>query len=668
LTQRISPGTIETMGSRQIRVGQLIAPFGPGSIYTDRRGIPQVVCGLDHWFMKVDPVYGLVSCDKPAEFDRFEPRLSALLHVDRFRTPPDYRFYKGSGDGEAPPNAMLHIPALRFPRWYRHTKTGELRRFNLHSAKIDPPAGGGRWQPVRFISVCSAGHLNEFPWQEWLECACGSNAHLVLTDRGGSELSSIRIECTSCPPGSTGRKGKSLSGTTVRPDSEQGEKSAFQMQGIACPGERPWLGEGADDRNCNEALVGALINQTNLYFPKTISAIALPDLEIQEPAVVNAKTRIEEEPEYLGIVKTLWKLGDRTGCVGMISAKLAVRGLVFDNTVLETALEAIFDKNNGSFDAHAAEIAEPEQQLLSFRRAEFNILRTKIDDPANVPHLRVVPTHVASELAPWFEKVQLVEKLRETRVFYGFDRLQQSASPLSDMPARALTQLFRNPPTNPAEQWLPAVEVFGEGIFIELSEKAVQDWRSKNSGWLNARITPAFIRRIVAVSQTIPPLGVATRDWASRYLLVHSLAHILINQVVFECGYSTASLRERLYVSQDPTAPMAAFMIYTAAGDSEGTLGGLVRLGHSDRLTDVVRRAASRASWCSADPICSENLGGQGSKLANMAACHACVLLPETSCETINEALDRALVVGTPTDPDAGFLSELVLAAMSYAE
>ncbi len=128
----------------------------------------------------------------------------------------------------------------------------------------------------------------------------------------------------------------------------------------------------------------------------------------------------------------------------------------------------------------------------------------------------------------------------------------------------------------------------------------------------------------------------------------------------FECGYSTASLRERLYVSPDSAAPMAAFMIYTAAGDAEGTLGGLVRLGRSERLGPVVRRALGRASWCSADPVCSEHLGGQGSKLANLAACHACVLLPETSCETINQGLDRAMVVGTPDAREQGFMAELL--------
>ncbi len=202
--------------------------------------------------------------------------------------------------------------------------------------------------------------------------------------------------------------------------------------------------------------------------------------------------------------------------------------------------------------------------------------------------------------------------------------------------------------------------MFGEGIYLELSEERITQWQQSNSEWLDARLDDQFVNRLNDVFQTLPPLSGANRIWASRYLLVHTLAHILINQFVFECGYSTASLRERLYISADSTAPMAGILIYTAAGDSEGTLGGLVRLGRPERLGDVVRRALSRASWCSADPVCSENLGGQGSRLANLAACHACTLLPETSCETVNQGLDRGMLVGTPDDRERGWMSKLL--------
>jgi len=328
-------------------------------------------------------------------------------------------------------------------------------------------------------------------------------------------------------------------------------------------------------------------------------------------------------------------------------------------------LQSLFDDTAAQLPAGTIQPAAPESDFVTFRRAEFNIIRNQVNDPQNVPNLRVIPTDVPEEISGWFARVNLVERLRETRVFYGFDRLEQNNAALTQMPDIAMQQLFRDPPTTPPNRWLPAVEVFGEGIYIELNEHRLAEWQTNRAAWLKDRLDDGFINRLQGVFQTLPPLGVATREWASRYLLVHSLAHILINQLVFECGYSTASLRERLYVSPDSTAPMAAFMIYTAAGDAEGTLGGLVRLGRPERLGPVVRRALGRASWCSADPGGAEHLGGQGAKLANLAACHACVLLPETSCETINQGLDRAMVVGTPDAREQGFMSELLEEAYS---
>jgi hypothetical protein len=653
------------MGNKQIRVGQLIAPFGPGSLYTDRRGVPHIVCGLDHWYMRWDQSLGLVPCENRGEFERVEPRLSSLLHIDRFCVPPDYRHVRRGTS--APPNAMLYVPAQRFPCWYRHTRTGEMRRFNLNTNRIERPAGGGRWQPVRFVSVCVGGHLSEFPWKQWIGCQCADETNFILTDRGGSELSSIRIECRSCPADSQGRRGRTLAGTTVRPDVASGEQSAFQQAGITCSGDRPWLGEGANQQQCNHPLIGALINQTNLYFPKTISAIGLPDLQPQNDSVARLKNQIEIEPT-LGVARTLWNMGNRAETVAMIQAALAGRNIDSESAQVEEALESLFNPAGAAFPSDAKTPAYPESELLAFRRAEFNVLRNEVNDPEHVPNLRVIPTSVPNELTSWITKVNLVERLRETRAFFGFDRLEQNSNTsLVGMPEAAMEQLFRNPPMQPQDRWLPAIEVFGEGIYLELDEGAVKEWQASQTDWLANRLDDGFIGRLGDVFQTLPPLGQASRDWAARYLLVHSLAHILINQLVFECGYSTASLRERLYVSIDPEAPMAAFLLYTSAGDSDGTLGGLVSLGRPERLGQLVIRALVRASWCSADPVCSENLGGQGSKLANLGACHACILLPETSCETINQGLDRALILGIPDSREHGFLSGLLEDSFSLA-
>jgi hypothetical protein len=75
-----------------------------------------------------------------------------------------------------------------------------------------------------------------------------------------------------------------------------------------------------------------------------------------------------------------------------------------------------------------------------------------------------------------------------------------------------------------------------------------------------------------------------------RYILLHSFSHALMRQLALECGYTSASIRERLYARerQREKEPMAGILPYTAAPDSEGTLGGLVRLGEPDQLRQHV--------------------------------------------------------------------------------
>lgn len=151
-------------------------------------------------------------------------------------------------------------------------------------------------------------------------------------------------------------------------------------------------------------------------------------------------------------------------------------------------------------------------------------------------------------------------------------------------------------------------------------------------------------------------------DIEPRFIMMHTFAHLLINRLTFECGYGSASLRERLYVSSNPAAPMSGILIYTAAGDSEGTMGGLVRMGKAGYLEPVIQKAIRDAEWCSTDPVCME-IGlhqGQGPDSCNGAACHNCALIPETSCEHFNRFLDRTLIVGSRDRPNLGFFSSLL--------
>src|SRR5262249_49459417 len=152
--------------------------------------------------------------------------------------------------------------------------------------------------------------------------------------------------------------------------------------------------------------------------------------------------------------------------------------------------------------------------------------------------------------------------------------------------------------------------------------------------------------------------GRTPRVITPKFILLHTLAHLLINRLSFDCGYGSSSLRERLYCdAEDRDHPMQGVLIYTASGDSEGTMGGLVRQGNPGRLENTLIRSLRAAQWCSSDPICMESTG-QGPESCNLAACHSCALLPETSCEEGNRLLDRVLVVGLPDNLDIGFFSD----------
>jgi hypothetical protein len=154
--------------------------------------------------------------------------------------------------------------------------------------------------------------------------------------------------------------------------------------------------------------------------------------------------------------------------------------------------------------------------------------------------------------------------------------------------------------------------------------------------------------------------GINLRTISPRFVLIHTLAHLLINELIFACGYSSASLRERLYVSDAPFRSMAGLLIYTAAGDSEGTMGGLVRMAKPENLWPMMANAICDARWCSTDPVCMDaGEKGQGPDSCNLAACHGCALLSETSCEEFNRFLDRGLVIGTFDDPSIGYFADL---------
>ena len=194
--------------------------------------------------------------------------------------------------------------------------------------------------------------------------------------------------------------------------------------------------------------------------------------------------------------------------------------------------------------------------------------------------------------------------------------------------------------------WLPALELYGEGIFFTLDEALLQRWEGSDA--LRNRADEFKRRYVQRAGQGIPEFEV---EVTPRFLLCHTLAHLMIHELDAEAGYPAASLKERIYCTAGKE-PMAGILIYVAVPDEEGSLGGLMELAKPDRFLRLLTGAFEAAAWCSLDPVCAEQ-EGHGPDLLNRAACHACALVPETSCAYGNVLLDRIFVKGATPDVPA---------------
>ena len=314
----------------------------------------------------------------------------------------------------------------------------------------------------------------------------------------------------------------------------------------------------------------------------------------------------------------------------------------FTPTSLARHLPAILagEVPSGS-DEVPADISEED-----YRRQEYAVLRRSVQKGYPKKDLIVTPKSLEDYdafLQNWLARISLVPKLRETRAFVGFSRVKPSQPETHE---KMFSLISRTP-----KDWLPGVVVRGEGLFLELDHKQLSDWYALHKDFIDRRVSKINS----TLSELMEQRGFGRSDIDAKFLVVHTLTHLLINQLIFDCGYGSAALRERIYCSNEDDG-MVGVLIYTAAGDSEGTLGGLVRMGEPGRFESVFRRALESARWCSSDPICIES-EGQGPDNCNLAACHACGLLPETSCEVQNKFLDRGILVGDLQNPDSGFFS-----------
>ena len=609
--------------NRPMRRSALISPWGVGAIVPFPNDESLMVAGLDMW---------RYNDKKP--FVITDERLQQRLGVAELRWPPDFR--KQNAD---PQNCNLTIPAVRFPTWYYCPFCGSMQKTTLfqqqpvcdrfewkRGRKCDRRFPARKMIPERFIVICPEGHIDDFPVAEWLHFGSGHSYHpienggkcKIRRSTGGTSasLSGVFYECT------CGAK-KNIAGATRR--------GALERIGYSCRGGKPWLGMEEDTENpCGSTEVQVVLRgATNVWFGDTKSSIYIPT-----DADLSSKRIIAILDKFFDTVNASRVDGEwnRTFI-----------DLLADNEEIdrEELYQAFVRRAEGldNLPVVNEEISEDE-----YRLAEYRVLQKTSGNDAQRFFSRNYPISMYDPVIhPFFDSISLVHKLEETRAFVGFSRVEPKDMKISER--KKMLRLGN-------ENWLPAIQVEGEGIFFEFNREAVEKWEKQVS--IQNRIKN--LQRSYNQSKF---KGSTQGELRPAYVLIHTFAHLLINQLSFECGYGSSSIRERIYCEKTSNElGMYGVLVYTASGDSEGSLGGLVRQGEPGRIEDLIREAIQNAVWCSSDPVCIQSLG-QGPESCNLAACHNCALLPETCCENGNRLLDRGVVVGSLEDRTMGFFSNL---------
>lgn len=609
---------------RPVRRSQMISPWGIGAICNFPGDESLMVCGLDAWefiYQNAHDGYG--------EFIIREERLKKRLGVSQFRLPPDFR-----EPGRGVLNPSLKIPFIRFPQWYYCPRCGSMEKLSIYGLKqrckgfnypnrschATPQNRRPFLIPSRFIAVCGRGHIEDFPFMEWVHRDQPFSQDCMLRLRAGrsaSSLSGIEIECVTC-----GIK-RSMSGAF-----NEGAMNKIKV----CSGFRPWLGE-IDDKAvpCGHELRVVQRGASNVYFPQIRSSIYLP------------KWGSSTKRKIIEILDKNWDRLTSSRINGELSRERFEVIADMYNVDVEELLGVAYERVNAEVKNSSNHEVNDSEEF--YRRSEYDaVLSEAGGDNQDFSVKNISSEKYGEPVKRYFRSISLIYKLRETRALVGFSRLlPEDGKTLEEMKL----ELSLNKNIN----WLPAIFVKGEGVFFEFDSKVINEWLH------NKYVSERFDLLYANYNRARQNRGQTIRPFNPRFILIHTFAHILINEFSHVCGYGSSALRERIYCDCNPVTPdtpMNGVLIYTASGDSEGSLGGLVRQGNPGYLEDIVESALQSAKWCSADPICIDS-SGQGPDSCNLAACHNCALLPETCCEEGNRLLDRALLTGTLNHPETGY-------------
>lgn len=615
------------------RRSQLLLGAGPGAL-VDLLQDAVIVGGLDAWRYRRETDGFISEARLQARAQSMLSNMGWWSHTDvRLRMPPEC-------DSDEP-SPGVGIAVGRFPRWFL-CQNPECRSIVPVNALDKPALRNHTCQhdkrksypvvPIRFVAACVSGHLQDINWQ-WF----------VHRTRSGEQIGDHRAWCSRRP--GANRPGDPLGeewtaelymiqvGTSgeladfVVACRKCGARRGLQdlaQQGLLgdCQGWRPWLGYGAEEP-CKNPLKLLTRTASNAYFPNTISVLSIPD-----PALL-LRERVERVWDF---VKVATK--DTLPVFRLLPNVAEHLGSFSDAEVLGE-----LDRRRLGLPVTTAPIRETEWGALMAAPHE-----APGDHPA--PQDRWFARRLSVELPSFLDRIVLVKHLTEVRGQIGFTRIE----PIVGDAEGDYDPRLQMAPLGRYADWIPAVEILGEGVFVAFDAETLDRWCDPQLNPAVARRAAQFVNGFMAFNATrsnpVTFPGV-------RLVMLHTLSHLLINSISLECGYAASSIRERLYCAVEldrdgrERTRRAGILLYTGSPGSEGTLGGLVEVGRN--LLHHLRRAAEMAMLCSNDPVCAQHSpdDDQEGRYREGAACHGCLLIGEPSCERMNQDLDRSLVVPT---------------------
>lgn len=449
----------------------------------------------------------------------------------------------------------------------------------------------------RFIVVCAKGHMDDFPYDWWVHngkpCPSGVNSPRIKMINVYN-----RTDIDSLRLECTECKATRSMVLVFSENALSDFQCTCKHPHFKDPYARAMYG-------CHDKMRARLRSSSGVYFPITKSALLIPPW---------SKKTVNCIRKNYGILKN----------VAEERIVYAVREIIHDNNMTDDEIIRSWNVVKNSMD-HKLKRSE-----LSVYEDEYIILSK--DENANEDNFSSYTSSVPERYKPFFEQLAVVDRLTVTQAFTGFTRITRN-----EANSVAVSQY--------PKPWLPAVELTGEGIFIRFNKDKVTQWRNANSS------------RYRRMKKAMEDSKFTFDTFSETYVMLHTFAHLFIREISNICGYSTASIREKIYseISDKDEVKMCGVLIYVSSSDSDSSLGGLISAAdNEDVFEKIMDSMLERAGWCSGDPLCISSTR-QGYKNLNYAACHDCTLLPETSCERFNCFLDRASIVGSPDNPDLGF-------------